>query len=163
MDLFCIFILGTSTESARKLRRTNSMTSAETELIMAAGESSKTDPQEFIEKQRQMLREFEGKNLPDNQDNDVIMHDEERTDSAENFHFKDDHFKNTPQDRSVNEGNKIITEQPGLSNGDRNYTNCNYQNTTQEYDDYVNIDKDGSETWIRECERQGKCEAHDNF
>lgn len=128
---------------------------------MAAGESSKTDPQEFIEKQRQMLREFEGKNLPDNQDNDVIMHDEERTDSAENFHFKEDHFKNTLQDRSVNDGNKIITVQPGLSNGDRNYTNCNYQNTTQEYDDFVNIEKD--ETWIRKSERQGKCEVHDTI
>ena len=41
VDLFCIFIQGTSTESARKLRRTNSMTSAETELMMVAGESSK--------------------------------------------------------------------------------------------------------------------------
>ena len=40
MDLFCIFILGTSTESAGKLRRTNSMTSAETELMMAAGGST---------------------------------------------------------------------------------------------------------------------------
>ena len=151
-----IFILGTSAESARKLRRTNSMTSAETELMMAAGESSQTDPKEFIEKQRQILREFEDQNLPDNQDNEVIMHDEERTDSAENFHFKDDHFKNTPQDRSVNDWNKIITVQPGLSNGDRNYTNFNYQNTTQEDDDYVNIEKDGSESWIRKSERQSK-------
>ena len=56
-----------------------------------------------------------------------------------------------------------ITVQPGLSNGDRNYTNFNHQNTTQEYDDYVNIDKDGSEIWIGKCERQGKCEAHDNI
>ena len=97
MDLFCIFIQGTNTESARKLRRTNSMTSAETELMMAAGESSKTDPQEFIEKQRQMLREFECKNLPDNQGKDVIMYDEERTDSAGDFRYKDAHFKDTPQ------------------------------------------------------------------
>ncbi|PFX11741.1 Ubiquitin carboxyl-terminal hydrolase CYLD [Stylophora pistillata] len=98
---------GTSKESVKKLRRTNSMTSAETELVVAAGESSKTDPQEFIERQRQILREFEGKNIQDNQDNDVIMQDEERTDSAENFPFKDNHF-------SV--GTKIITVQPGLSN-----------------------------------------------
>ena len=139
------------------------MTSAETELIMAAGESSKTNLQDFMEKQRQMLKEFEGKNLPDNQVNDVNMHDEERTDSAENFHFKEDHFKNTLQDRSVNDGNKIITVQPGLSNGDCNYTNCNYQNTTQEYDDFVNIEKDDSETWIRKSKRQGKCEVHDTI
>ena len=65
MDSLCIFILGASTESVRNLRRTNSMTLDKTELIMAAGESSKTDPQEFIEKQRQMLREFECKNVPD--------------------------------------------------------------------------------------------------
>ena len=97
VDSLCIFILGASTESVRKLRRTNSMTLDETELIMAAGESSKTDPQEFIEKQRQMLREFECKNVPDNQGKDVIIHDEERTDSAEDFHFEDAHFKNTPQ------------------------------------------------------------------
>ena len=73
------------------------MTSVETELIMAAGESSKTDLQEFMEKQRQMLREFECKNVPDNQGKDVIIHDEERTDSAEDFHCKDAHFKDTPQ------------------------------------------------------------------
>ena len=65
VDSLCIFILGASTESVRNLRRTNSMTLDKTELIMAAGESSKTDPQEFIEKQRQMLREFECKNVPD--------------------------------------------------------------------------------------------------
>ena len=153
MDLFCIFILGSSKESVRKLRITNSTTSAETE---AARESSKSD---LVS---QMLREFEGKNLLDNQDNDVIMFDEERTDSAKNFHFKDGHLKNTPQDRSVSHGTKI-TVQPGLSNGDCNYTNFNYQNTTQEYDDYVNIDRDGSETWIKKYESQGKCEAHDNF
>ena len=52
MDLFCIFILGSSKESVRKLRRTNSTTSAETE---AARESSKSD---LVS---QMLREFEGK------------------------------------------------------------------------------------------------------
>lgn len=162
MDLFCIFILGSSKESVRKLRRTNSTISAETELIMAAGESGKSNPQEFIEKQHQMLREFEGKNLPDIQDNVVIVHDGERTDSAENFLFKDGHLKNTPQDRSVSLGTKI-TVQPGFSNGDCNYTNFNYQNTTQEYNDYVKIDKDCSETWIKKCERQGKCEVHDNF
>ena len=88
MDSLCIFILGASTESVRKLRRTNSMTLAETELIMAAGESSKFDLQEFIEKQRQMFREFECKNVPDNQGKDVIIHDEERTDSAEDFHLR---------------------------------------------------------------------------
>ena len=155
-------LLGTSTESVRKLRRTNSMTSAETELMMAAGESSKTDPKEFIEKQRQMFREFEGQNLPDSQDNDVIMHDEERTDSAGNIHFEDDHFKNTPQDRFLSDGTKIITVQPGLSNGDRN-TNLNYVNSTQEYSDYVHLERDGSETENRQLKRAGKCEAHDNI
>ena len=56
-----------------------------------------------------------------------------------------------------------ITVQPGLSNGDRNHTNFNHQNICQEYDDYVNIEKELSETWIRKSERQGKCEAHDNI
>ncbi|PFX21246.1 Ubiquitin carboxyl-terminal hydrolase CYLD [Stylophora pistillata] len=150
----------TRKESVMKLRRTNSMTSAETELIVAAGESSKTDPQEFIEKQRQMFREFEGKNIPDNQDNDVTMQDEERTDSAENFHIKDDHFKSTPQDRSVSDGTKIITEQPGLSNGNL-VKNFDHQDTTQEYDsDYVNIGKDGSQTLIRKHEQHGEYKEH---
>ena len=161
MDLFCISILGSSKESVRKLRRTNSTTSAETELIMAAGESRKSNPQEFIEKQRQMLREFEGKNLPDIQDNVVIMSDEESTDFAENFHFKDGHLKNTPQDRSVSLGTKI-TVQPGLSNGYRNYANFKYQNTTQEYNEYVNIEKekdfDGNPGKAGRQEAQGKWE-----
>ena len=120
MDSLCIFNLGASTESVRKLRRTNSMSSAETKLIMAAGESSETDLQEFIEKQRQILREFEFKNLPDNQGKDVIIHDEERTDSAEDFHFKDTHFKDTPQvgfgqtwEKTVHHG--LASSDPGNS------------------------------------------------
>ena len=56
-----------------------------------------------------------------------------------------------------------ITVQPGLSNGDRNHTNFNHQNICQEYDDYVDIEKELGETWIRKSERQGKCEAHDNI
>ena len=114
MDSFFIFNLGASTESVRKLRRTNSMT--EIELIMAAGESSKTNPQEFVEKQRQMLREFECKNLPDNQDNDVIVHGEESTDSAEYFDLNDAHFKDTPP---VGFGqNKERTVHLGLASSD---------------------------------------------
>ena len=97
VDSFCIFILVTSTESVKKLRRATLMTFAETELMMAAGESSKTNRQKFIEKRRQMLREFECKNLPsDNQDNAVITHDAERRDSTEDFHFYDAPFKDTP-------------------------------------------------------------------
>ena len=50
-------------KSVRKLRRANSMTSVEAQLMMAAGESRTTDPKKFVKKQSQMLREFEGKNL----------------------------------------------------------------------------------------------------
>ncbi|XP_022797610.1 putative U-box domain-containing protein 53 isoform X2 [Stylophora pistillata] len=90
---------GTSKESVRKLRRTNSMTSAEIKIMVAAGESSKTDSQEFIEKQRLMLREFvRHKSLPDHQDNYVIIQDEEGKDSAENSHFKGGHFQSIPPD-----------------------------------------------------------------
>ena len=83
VDSFCIFILVTSTESVKKIRRATFMTFAETELI--------------VEKRRQMLGEFECKNLPsDNQDNAVITHDAERRDSTEDSHFNDAPFKDTP-------------------------------------------------------------------
>ena len=73
------------------------MTFAETELMMAAGESSKTNRQKFIEERRQMLRKYKFNNLlSDNQDNAVITHDAERRDSTEDFHFNDAPFKDTP-------------------------------------------------------------------
>ncbi|XP_022777778.1 ubiquitin carboxyl-terminal hydrolase CYLD-like [Stylophora pistillata] len=143
---------GASKESLRKLRRTNSLTTAETQLIMAAGESSKTDTLEFIEKQREMLKEFEGKNLPDNQDNDVVMQDEERTDSAGNFDFKDDHFESSPPDKSVHHGKQIITKQPGLSNGDPKIKHYS-QAATLEYPDFVHIEKKDYDNLSRKHER----------
>ena len=59
---------------------------------------AKTDLQEFIEKQRLKLREFEGKSVPDHQDNWVIIQDEEGKDSAENSYFKEDHFQSISPD-----------------------------------------------------------------
>ncbi|PFX11731.1 putative serine/threonine-protein kinase [Stylophora pistillata] len=77
---------GTGKEFVMRLRRTDSMIPGEGELIMAAGGP---------------LSEFECKNLPSHQVDDVIMHDEERTDRAEVPYFKDDHFECFPPDDYV--------------------------------------------------------------
>ncbi|XP_067052974.1 ubiquitin carboxyl-terminal hydrolase CYLD-like [Acropora muricata] len=103
------------------VRRANSFNSAA--VIVAAGESSKTDTREFIEKQQQLLDGF--KKSPSS-DEDVTMNDDERTDSASfNLNFDDKHFQ-----ISVSH-NQPITTQPGFSEAG--------------YYDYVNIDEDGNE------------------
>ena len=62
----------------KNFRRTNSFNSAE--VILAAGESSQTDPTAFIEKQRQMLSEMKNpKSGKRDSDGDVNMHDKDRT------------------------------------------------------------------------------------
>ena len=102
------------------VRRSNSFNSA---VIFAAGESSKTDPIEFIKKQQQLLDDF--KKCPTS-DEDVTMDDDERTDSTSfnylNFDAK--HFQISPP------LNQPITL-PGFSEA--------------WYSDYVNIDKDDNE------------------
>ena len=85
--LFYLFSgLGPGKEFVMRLRRTDSMIPGEEELIMAAGGP---------------LSEFECKNLPSHQVDDVIMHEEERTDRAEVPYFKDDHFECFPPDDYV--------------------------------------------------------------
>ena len=102
------------------VRRSNSFNS---DLIIAAGESSKTDTREFIEKQQQLLDDF--KKSPAS-DADITMNDDERTDSASfNLNFDDKHFQISLSH------DQPITRQPGFSEAG--------------YSDYVNIDKDGNE------------------
>ena len=60
------------------MKKFNSFNSAE--VILAAGESSQTDPAAFIEKQRQMLSEMKNpKSGKRDSDGDVSMHDKDRT------------------------------------------------------------------------------------
>ena len=98
---------------------------------MAAGESSKTDPTEFIEQQRQRLHELKSSRSSAHNDADVDMHDEERTDSATKLKFEEEHFRNTPPNSALT-GALPITTQPGFSNVD----------IKKMYPDYVNIEKD---------------------
>ena len=136
------------------------MNSAEAEVIVAAGESSKTDTLEFIEKQRQMFNELKSRKLSDPQDKDVVMQDEDRASTAANFDFKDDHFKTTPPNSSVYNGKQIITKQPGLSNDDPK-VKCLSQDTAhdQRHADYDNIEE-GDYVNISKHKRHGKCETH---
>ena len=118
---FLYFLSYADRASKGTVRRANSFNSAA--VIVAAGESSKTDTREFIEKQQQLLDGF--KKSPSS-DEDVTMNDDERTDSASfNLNFDDKHFQ-IPVSH-----NQPITTQPGFSEAG--------------YSDYVNIDKDGNE------------------
>ncbi|XP_074619105.1 ubiquitin carboxyl-terminal hydrolase CYLD-like [Acropora palmata] len=115
------------------VRRSNSFNSA---LIIAAGESSKTDTTEFIEKQQQLLDDI--RKCPTS-DEDVAMKDDERTDSSSlnNYlNFDPKHFGNSPPN------NKPITTQPGFSEA--------------AYSEYVNIGKDGNEEAWRDHNNRGE-------
>ncbi|XP_015770334.1 PREDICTED: uncharacterized protein LOC107348782 isoform X4 [Acropora digitifera] len=116
------------------VRRSNSFNSA---VIVAAGESSKTDTREFIEKQQQRLDDF--KKCPTS-DEDVAMKDDERTDSSSlnnyNLNFDPKHFGNSPPN------NKPITVQPGFSEA--------------AFFEYVNIGKDGNEEAWRDHNNRGE-------
>ena len=103
---------------------------------MAAGESSATNSREFIEQQRQLLDDL--KKNPTS-DEDVVMNDDERTDSASfNLNFDDKHFQDTPPH------NRPITTQPlpGFPEA--------------AYSDYVNIGKDGNEEALRDYNNRGE-------
>ncbi|XP_074619103.1 uncharacterized protein LOC141877949 isoform X2 [Acropora palmata] len=101
------------------VRRSNSFNSA---VIIAAGESSKTDSIEFIEKQQQLLDDY--KKCPTS-DEEVTMNDDERTDGGSfNLNFDDKYFQNSPPP------NQPIT-QPGFSEA--------------AYSEYVKVGKDGKE------------------
>ena len=74
-------------------------------VIKPAGESSKTDPTEFIKQQQRLLDEIKSSKPSDRYDEDVVMRDDERTDSTTKLDFDEKHFRNTPP----------ITTQSGLS------------------------------------------------
>ena len=124
ISFFC-FLSYADRASKGTVRRSNSFNSAA--VIVAAGESSKTDTREFIEKQQQRLDDF--KKCPASEE-DITMNDDERTDSASfNLNFHDKHFQ-----ISLSHYNQPITTQPGFSDAG--------------YSDFVNIDKDGNdEAW----------------
>ena len=83
-------------ESVKKVRRTSSVDSADHDVIMAAGESSKTDLTAFIEQQQKMLHEFKSSKVSASKGNDVVMRNDEKTDSASSLSFRDDLYRNTP-------------------------------------------------------------------
>ena len=118
--------------SSKRVRRTSSFEDSAS-VIKAAGESSKTDPTQFIEQQQQLLDEIKSSKAPDCNDEDVVMHDDERTDGAK-LNFDDKHFRNTPPNSAP------ITKQPGLSS------------TLPGYPDYVNVKKEDCENCTRQDE-----------
>ena len=101
-------------ESVKKVKRTTSFDSADHNLIVAAGESSQTDCAAFIEQQKHLLHEYKSTNVSLPTKRDVRMSNDERTDSAGNMNFSEDHFKNTPPNSDLKTP-PPITKQPGLS------------------------------------------------
>ena len=138
-------------ESVRKMRRTHSFESPDHEVIVAAGESSQTDCAAFIEAQQKLLHECNSAINYAPEDRDVVMDDDERTDSAGNMKFRDDHYTNTPRN-SVPKISAPITKQPGLSG-------------TKDYSDYVHIEHEEYKKQIQEHEKDrfGKSEPSLKF
>ena len=127
----------------RKVHRTNSFNSAE--VILAAGESSQTDPAAFIEKQRQMLSEMKNpKSGKRDSDGDVDMHDKDRP-SQVPVVIKDDHFMpyNSYRDDRPN------TDQPVFSNRDLRSQGATRQGS---YSDFVTIEKEDYEMSVQKHE-----------
>ena len=128
-------------ESVRKVRRTNSVNSAD--VIRAAGESSQTDPTAFIEQQHQIFSEVKNpKSGKSDNDGDVDMQDKDR---ASQMDIKDDHF--TPD--SNYRDDRPITEQPGFSNAELRNQGAAKQGS---YTDFVNIEKEDYENLVRKHE-----------
>ena len=105
----------TGREFAKNVKRTNSIGSADHNVIMAAGESSQIDFLAFIEAQKQMLHEFKSSKASLPTTRDARMSNDERTDGCIKMNFSDDQhisafstgdLKNPP----------TCTGQPGLSN-----------------------------------------------
>ena len=113
--------------SSKRVRRTSSFEDSAS-VIKAAGESSKTDPTEFIEQQQQLLDEIKSSKPSDHNDEDVVTRDDGRTNSATKLDSTEQHFKNTPP----------ITRQSGLSSA------------LPAYSDYEVIDKRDCENAIRQ-------------
>ena len=117
--------------SSKRARRTSSFEDSAS-VIKAAGESSKTDPTQFIEQQQQLLDQIKISKASDHNDEDVVMRDDERTDSATKLSFDEKHFRSTPPNSDP------ITTQPGLSSA------------LPGYHDYEVIDKKDYENAKRE-------------
>ena len=139
-------------ESVRKVRRTNSVNSAD--VIKAAGESSQTDTSAFIEKQRQLLNEAKNANTPGKTDNDgdVDMQDK---DCSSQLYVKEDHFM--PSSNPRDDG--PITRQPGLSKMDLRSQAAARQRS---YPDFVHIENDDYEKAVQkhEVHRTGMLVMH---
>lgn len=124
-------------ESVKKVKRTTSFDSADHNVIMAAGESSQTDCAAlFIEKQKQMLHEYKSSNVSLPTKKDVRMSNDERTDSASNMNFSEDHYKNSLPNSDL-KNLPPITRHPGLpAVGEKSY--CGFVNIEKEdYDELM--------------------------
>lgn len=139
--------LNTGADVATKRVRRASSVDDSANVIIAAGESSKTDPRAFIEQQRQMLNELKSSKLSAHIDQDVIMHDnDERTDSASELRIDEEHYGITPPNSAL--GDKLpITTQPGYSDAD----------ISRMYSEFVNIETSDYEKLIHphESSRHG--------
>ena len=139
----CTAVCFVGRESVKKAKRSSSVDSADHNVIMAAGESSQTNCAAFIEEQKQMLHEYNSSkvSLPTKRESDVRMSNDERTDSASNMNFKEDHYKNTPPNSDLKNPTPI-TKQPGLSNvGGRSY--CGF----------VQIEKEDYDKAMQQCKK----------
>ena len=133
------------------MRRTHSFELPDHAVIVAAGESSQTDCAAFIETQQKLLHECNSAKNYAPEDRDVVMDDDEKTDSAGNMNFRDAHFTNTPQN-SVPTISTPITKQPDLSG-------------TKDYSDYVHIGHEDYKKQIQEHQKDrfGKSEPSSKF
>lgn len=82
-------------EFIREAKRTSSIDSADSQLILAAVESSKVDLEEFIEKQRQMLDEFNSSKVSGLKDGNVMWEDDRAASTATKLESQADPFENT--------------------------------------------------------------------
>ena len=130
-------------ESVKKVKRTTSFDSADHNLIVAAGESSQTDCAAFIEQQKHLLHEYKSTNVSLPTKRDVRMSNDERTDSAGNMNFSEDHYKNTPPNSDLKTP-PPITKQPGLS-----VSNVRGRS----YHGFVNIEKEDYEELMQPHEK----------
>lgn len=125
----------------KKVKRTISFDSADHNLIVAAGESSQTDCAAFIEEQKQMLHEFKSSKASLPTTRDARMSNDERTDSASNIDFNEDHYENSPPNSDL-KNPPPITKQPDLSNvGGRSY--CGF----------VQIEKEDYDKVMQQCKK----------
>lgn len=97
------------------VKRTPSYDSADHSIIIAAGESSKTDCGAFIELQKQMLHEYNSSKASVPTKRDVRMSNDEGTDGGIKMNFSGDHHRSTFSTGDLTNP-PTLTGQPGLSN-----------------------------------------------